>query len=105
MLRRSIVRVDDMATGASASPIVARLIVRPRKREQGIEQPRLLESEEHRIRPQFRAESPIAQLVLRPARLLVTRRVADLALGPTAALEHAEHVARLRHFPPRQRIE
>src|ERR1051326_1066489 len=59
---RSVVRVDHVAGRAAAAAIIAGLIVRTRKGEERIEQPRLLESEEDGIGSNLGAEASIAQL-------------------------------------------
>src|SRR5207253_2804707 len=104
MVRRAIVRVRHVASGAAAAAIVARLIVGAGKREQRIEQARLLQPEEHGIDAELGAEAAIAQLDLRPPRIIVAHRIAGLALLAAAALEDAQYVARLRDFPALQRI-
>src|SRR5436190_1864656 len=94
-----------MAGGAAAAAIVAGLIVRTGEREQRIEQARLLQPEEHGIHAELSPEAAIAQLDLGPPRIILAHRIAWLALFAAAALEHAQHVTRLRDFPPLERVE
>ncbi len=105
MFRRTVVRIDDMAARAAAAAIVARLIVRAGKREERIEQPRLLKAEKNRISTEPGAKAAVAQLHVGPARLLVLRRIANLAFLPAAALEYSQYVAGLRDFPSRKRVQ
>src|SRR5207237_4712780 len=87
VIRRSIVGINDMTGGAAAIAIVARLIVGAGKRQQRIEQPCLLQSQEHGIGPQQRPKAAIAQLRIGTARILVARGVTDLAALAAATLE------------------
>ena len=49
MLRRAIVRIDDMAGRAAAAAIVARFVVGPGQRQHRIEQAGLLKAEKNGI--------------------------------------------------------
>src|SRR5215213_7414127 len=102
---RAIVGIDDVTGGAAAAAIVTRLIVRAGKRQQWIEQSRLLQTEKNRIDAQLRAEASIAQLHLGPSGFIFSRGIAHLTAPPAAALEYTKHVAGLRDFPSRQWIE
>jgi hypothetical protein len=71
MLLRSIVRVHYVTAAATAGAIVARLIIRPRKRKQWIKQSSLLQSEKYRIGPQLGSESALAKLDFRLSRIFL----------------------------------
>ena len=47
--RRAVVGVDDVAGGAAAGAVVAGVVVGAQEVERRIEQPRLLQADEHRI--------------------------------------------------------
>src|SRR5438094_8465413 len=104
MRRRPIVGVDDVASRAAAAAIIAGLIVRARERQQRVEKTSLLKSKKHRIGAEQRAESALAELDFRPARIVLAGRIADLALLAPAPLEDAQHVAGLRDLPALERI-
>jgi hypothetical protein len=84
-----------MTRGTAAAAVISRLIVGAGERQQGIEEAGFLQTEEHRIGPQQRAEAALAQLHLRASRLLFPSRIANFPLLASASFEHAQHVARL----------
>ena len=102
---RAIVGVDDVAGGAAAGAVVARLIVGAEQVERRIQQPRLLQADEHRIGAVERAEAAIAETAGGTARFLVGIGHADLERPAAAALEDAQDVAGLRQLPAEQRLE
>ncbi len=81
------------------------MIVRAQEIERRIEQPRLLQADEHRIGAVLGAQAAVAQPRARPARLFQPLGNADLGPEAAAALEDAQDVARLRDLEARQRIE
>src|SRR5262249_18503598 len=102
---RPVVRVDHVARGAAARPIVAGMIVGAEEPERRIVQSRLLDIEDHRIGPVERAESARAQPVRRPARILVLRGHSDLERLALPALEDAEDVPGLADLESREWIQ
>ena len=105
VLRRAVVGVDHVAGAAAAGAVVAGLIVGAGKRQQRIEQARLLQSQKDRIGAQLGAEAALAQFDLRLARLFFEAWIPDFWLLPAASFEDAQDVAGLRNFPALQRIE
>src|SRR5262249_28349091 len=88
MVRVPVIGVDDMAGGATAGPVVARLIVRSQQRQHRVEQPRLLQSQEDRVRSQVGTQPARAQQVLcRPAGRLGWIGQADIRSFAAATLE------------------
>src|SRR5919201_236135 len=103
--RVAVIGIDDVAGRAAGGAKIARLVVRAEEGEQRIEQPRLLQAEEDRVRAQPRAQAPIAQLDFGLARQLIRVRAADVrgqALALAPALEDAQDVAWLGYLPARQ---
>src|SRR5260370_8193724 len=94
-----------MTRRASAAAIVAGMIVRAGKRQDGVEQSRFLQAEENRIGAQLSAEAAVAELVVRFAGIFFAIGIANLRLFAPAAFEHAKDVAGLRSFPAKERIE
>src|SRR5260370_3558078 len=94
-----------MTRRASAAAIVAGMIVRAGKRQDGVEQSRFLQAEENRIGAQLSAEAAVAELVVRFAGIFLSIGIANLRLFATAAFEQAKDVAGLRSFPAKERIE
>ena len=103
MLGRAIVGVDYVARRATAAAIIARLIVRARKREHRVEQARLLQAKEHRIGAQQGAESAFPELVVGAAGFSLGVGIADFTFFCAAALEYAQHIPRLRNLPALER--
>ena len=62
--RIAIVGVDDVAGGAAAGTVIARMIVGAWQGKDRIEQAGFLEAEENRVGAQFGAEAAIAELVV-----------------------------------------
>ncbi len=57
--RRTIIGVSDMASRSTACSIVACMIIRPKKSEKRIVQPRFLQAEKHRVGAIERPESAL----------------------------------------------
>ena len=105
MHRRAVVGVDHVASGAAAVSIVARMVVGARHGKYRIQQASLLQTQKHGVGAKLGAKSAFAQLHIRLAGCLSRIWIAKLRAFTTSALEHAQHVAGLRNFPTRQRIE
>src|SRR5882672_3601294 len=105
MRRRAIVGVDDVACRASARAIVAGLVIRSRKRKQGIEQSRFLQAEKYRVGAKLGAEYAIAKFIVWLSCIVRAHLLADFTLGSAAALEYAENVSGLRNFPAFERSD
>src|SRR6266852_3729892 len=103
--RVAVVGIDDVTRRTPAAAIVAGMIVRARKRQDGVEQARFLQAEENGIGAQPGSEAALAEFVVRLAWLLFAVGIADLSFFSPAAFEHAKDVARLRSFPAKKRIE
>src|ERR1700730_3117637 len=69
-----IVRIDDMARRTTARPIIAWMIVRSKKSEQGVVQPRFLQTEKNGISAIDRSESTFRQAAIRMAIWFVASR-------------------------------
>src|SRR5262249_13441815 len=102
---RAVVRVDHVTRGASARPVVARMIVGPEERQQRIVQTGLLYVEPYGIDPIVGAEPASAQPVGRPPRILLLRRNPDFKGRGLATLEDPEDVPRLADLEPREGIQ
>ena len=102
---RAVVRVHDVARGAAARTVIARMIVAAHEIEERIVQAHLLQIQHDGIGAVQRAEAAFAQAARGFAGRFADGRDAELELLFTAALEDAEQVARLRDVPLRQRIE
>src|SRR5260370_39414744 len=94
-----------MTRRASAAAIVARMIVRAGKRQDGVEQSRFLQAEKNGIGAQLSAEAAVAEFVVRFAGIFFAIGIANLRLLAPAAFEHAENVAGLRSFPAEEWVE
>ena len=62
--RRAVVGVDDVAGGAAAGAVVARVVVGAEELEHRVEQARLLDAEEHGVGAVQRAEAAVAEQAL-----------------------------------------
>ncbi len=94
-----------MTSRAAAAAIISWIVVRSGKREQRVEQARFLQAEKHGIGPQQRAESAIAQLIVRAPGFLFAIGNADFTFLGAAAFKNAQDVSRLRYFPAFERRE
>ena len=103
--RRAVVRVHDVARGAAARTVIARMIVAAHEVEERIVQAHLLQIQHDGIGAVQRAEAAFTEAARGFAGRFADGRDAELELLFTAALEDAEQVARLRDVPLRQRIE
>src|ERR1700675_2038618 len=101
----TVVGINHVTGAAAAGTVVARLIVRAGKREQRIEQARLLQTQEHRIGPQLSPEPALAEFDLRLPRIFLRIGITDLGPPPASTLEHPQDVTRLRDLPALKRIE
>ena len=112
--RIAVVGVDDVAGGAAAAAEVAGAVVGAEERQVRVVQARLVHVQRRQVDAVQRAEAAVRRLVVRATRVLELvrqpghRRVqavqADRGGAEAAALlEDAEHVARLRDLPVRQR--
>jgi hypothetical protein len=81
------------------------VIVRAEKVERRVEQPRLLQTDEHGVGAVERSQPAIAQPVARPPRFFERLGDARLELESATTLENSQDVPRLRHFKPRERVE
>ena len=102
---RAVVGVDDVAARAAAGAELPGHVVRPEQRERGVEQPRLLEVQPHRVDAVQRAEPARTEPVERLPRRLLQVGQADLDLLFLAPLEDAQDVAGLADLEARQRLE
>ena len=105
MCRVAVVGVNDMASRAATGAIVAGMIVRARKRHDGVEQARFLEAEKNGVGAQPGAEAAFAELVVRLAGIFFAIGIADFRLLAAATFENAQDVSGLGSFPSEQRIE
>src|SRR5438067_12311430 len=95
----AIVGVDHVASSASATTIITRLIVGSREIQQRIEQSCLLQSYKNGIGAPPRAISATTELRVRSARLILWLRIAHLAGLAPSAFKDPQHISRLRRLP------
>src|SRR5260370_42636407 len=105
MRRVAVVRVNHMASRASARTVVAGMIVRSRQGKHRVKQPRLLQSQKYRIGAKLSPKPAVAQLVIRLSGTLLAAGIPNLRLLLAASFEHAQHISRLRNFPAIQRVQ
>src|SRR5260370_3177040 len=97
--QRAIVGVDDVAGGAAAGSIIARMVVGAGQRKDRIEQAGFLQAEKNGIGSKLGAESALAELHVGGARIFTRIWIADLRALAAAPLEDAQHLARLPGCP------
>ena len=105
MLRRAIIGVNHVASGAAAAAIVAGFVVGAGQRKQRIEQARFLQAEKNGIGAKQGAEAALAELVVGAAGFFFAIGIADFAFFLAAAFEYAQDVAGLRNFPALERSQ
>ena len=108
----AVVGVDDVAGGAAARAVVARVVVRPEHVQRRVEEARALQVQPHRVGAVVRPEPAVGEAVRRAARLLVEpeardpgHRVADRQGLLLPALEDAEDVRGLADLEARERAQ
>src|SRR6185369_1797375 len=102
----AVVGVNNVTRGASARPIVSRLIVRAKQGKHRIEQTCLLQAQEHRIGSKQSSKPARAEKVLsRLARRFFRIGKPDFSGLAPASFERAKGVAHVSYFPTRQWIQ
>ena len=100
-----VVRVNDMACRAAGRAVIAGVIVGPEKVQRRVEQACFLQAEIDRIGAVVGAKPARAQSFIGLSVLFFFVRQTDLEPPFAAPLKDAEDVARLRDFPPRERLK
>src|SRR4051812_25186196 len=105
MRRVAIVCIDHMASSAARRSEVSGMIISAEEVQCRIHQPSFLKTKQNRVRPIGSAESASAQALVGFAWIFVLVGQTDFQPPLAPTFKYAQHVAGLRDFPTRDRIQ
>src|SRR5205823_5328500 len=95
----------DMARSAAAGTVISRVVVRSQEIQGGVQQPRLLQADEHGIGAGLRPQAAIAQPRSGTTGFFETFGDARIDVEPPTALENPQDVTGMRNLKLGQRVE